>query len=123
MMRGFFILLAVTAVFFGTHAYAGEYDTKSDVRISPGMKVIKAGDANVLVPKGGMPYRDNQGRIYEESPDAYAARGFIETDKRIKGTETDLTELEERVRTLEDKLEEMSGKLEELEKDRLEKER
>lgn len=108
---------AVIMICYGVYAHAGEWDTESDIRVGPGMKVVKAGDANVIVPHGAVPYQDDQGRIYEEPADEYAARGFLETDNRIKSTETDILDLKDRVKTLEDKLEETITKLEKLEED------
>jgi len=111
----FFIMVAVMIVCFCAYAHAGEWDTKSDVKIRPGMKVIKAGDANIIVAEGERPYQDSQGRIYQEPPDEYVARGFIETDGRFKAVKSEITELQDRVKTLEDKLEDVTEKLQELE--------
>jgi hypothetical protein len=119
---GFFKMAVVMIACFCTHAHAGEWDTKSDVRIRRGMKVIKAGDANILVPKGGTTYRDDEGRIYMESSDEYAARGFTDTDDRFKTAEVEIAELKDRVKTLEDKLGEATKRLKELEKNKPEKE-
>lgn len=121
--RHCFLLTAAAIVLcIGAHAYAGEWDTHSDVRIGPGMKVIKAGDANIIVPEGGTAYRDSQGRIYQEPPDEYTTREFNETEKQIKAVEAEVTRLENRVKELEDKLEEATGRIRELERDKLKNE-
>lgn len=120
--NAFIFPAAVLTAIFCVYAHAGEWDTKSDVRVGPGMKVIKAGDANVIVAEGETPYQDNQGRIYQEPPDEYVARGFIETDNRFKSAEAEITLLKDRFKALEDKLEETTKRVQELEKDKPEKE-
>jgi hypothetical protein len=123
MIQGrFFSATAIMVICFCGHAHAGEWDTKSDVRVSPGMKVIKAGDANVIVAKGETPYQDSHGRIYQEPPDEYVTRGFIETNNRFKTAEAEITVLKDRFKALEDKLEETIKRVQDLEKDKPEKE-
>ena len=63
------------------------------------MQVIKTGDTNILVPKGGKPYIE-PGRIYLESSDEYSARKFQDTESRIKKIEVKLDSLENDVEAI-----------------------
>lgn len=114
---GLLTAAALTAVFFSMGAHAGEWDTESDIRVGPGMKVIKAGDANVIVPEDESAYEDEQGRIQRASPEEYAVQEFSESENRINGIEAEVAELKIRVKELEDKLEDAVRNLRELEKD------
>jgi len=87
------VFLLVSIILFTVSAYAeSEYDTQSDIRVRPGMQVIKTGDTNILVPKGGKPYTE-PGRIYMESSDEYSARKFQDTENSIKKIDRDIEDL------------------------------
>ncbi|MFA5145999.1 MAG: hypothetical protein WC515_01260 [Candidatus Omnitrophota bacterium] len=68
-------------------AYSAE-KTESDVRIPAGMEVEKAGDVNIVVPKGGQ-LRREEGRIYLESTDEYASREFDTVAARLDRIEAE----------------------------------
>jgi hypothetical protein len=65
--------------------------TNGDVRIPPGMEIIKQGDVNCLVPKGST-LRRNGNQVFIEGADEYAARGFSERDNRLNKLEADLNQ-------------------------------
>jgi hypothetical protein len=71
--KAFIIVLG--CVIFVSLVY-GDGDKKDgDVEIPPGMELIKEGDVNVVVPKGGKLRKDG-GFVLIESAEEYSAREF-----------------------------------------------
>ncbi|MDP3790743.1 MAG: hypothetical protein Q8R38_01715 [Candidatus Omnitrophota bacterium] len=54
----------------------GGYNKIGDVSVPDSMEVIKEGDVNVLVPKGGQ-LKQESSFLVKEVPDEYASRKFI----------------------------------------------
>jgi hypothetical protein len=74
------------------------YDSSSsDVKIPEGMVVERVVDGvNVVVPEGGKVRRED-GRIYLESSDEYAARLFRSVDERLSSLEYEIMDLKRQV--------------------------
>jgi hypothetical protein len=108
-------ILASFLVFFFTvpsavvHAQ-DENKKNPDVIVSPGMEIIRQGDVNVLVPKGGALYKKGNS-VFMESADAYAARGFAETDSRFRKIENDLKEQKNEIKNLKKTLSHVAQEL------------
>lgn len=105
-MRKIIIILSFICIISVSPAYGEEESPDSgDVIIPPGMEVIKEGDVNVVVPKGGRLRRQDSVMLIETA-DEYAARKFEDTDDRFKKIakelETQKKELETQKMELED---------------------
>jgi hypothetical protein len=87
-------------IFSGAYAYdSGNEKQAGDVTIPPGMELIREGDINIVVPKGGKLRREG-GLIFIESSDEYAAREVSTIDKRFNKIESDLAEQKRQIEYL-----------------------
>ena len=75
-----------------------------DVIIPPGMEVIKEGDVNVVVPKGGR-LRKQDSVMLIETADEYASRKFADTDDGFKKIEKELETQKKELETQKKELE------------------
>ena len=87
------IVLSFISIIFISFAYSEDYGSDSsgdgDVFIPPGMEVIKRGDVNIVVPKGGQ-LRKQDSVMLIETADEYASRKFMDADERFKKIEKEL---------------------------------
>lgn len=77
----------------------GERSDSGDVVIPPGMEVIKEGDVNVVVPKGGR-LRKQDSVMLIETADEYASRKFADTDNKFEKIEKKLGDQEKELEYL-----------------------
>lgn len=89
-LKSIALLIVVISCFLARPA-AGVADSSSgdNVLIPPGMEIIKEGDVNVVVPKGGQ-LRQQGSVMLIETADEYSARKFEDTDARFKALEKEL---------------------------------
>jgi len=89
-MQKIAIILFFICILFISSAYgAYENSNNGDINIPPGMEVIKKGDVNVVVPKGGRLRKQNKVTLIETA-DEYASRKFEDADKRFQRIEKEL---------------------------------
>ena len=69
------------------------------VKIRPGMEVKKMGDANILVPKGGVLTRRGA-EVHVEASDEWAARMLEKVDSRLGRLEEGQMAIKEEIRAL-----------------------
>ena len=101
-MKKIIIILSFMCILFISTAYGEEESSDSgDVIIPLGMEVIKEGDVNVVVPKGGR-LRKQDNVMLIETADEYASRKFADTDDRFKKIEKELERLKSVVKKSEE---------------------
>jgi ABC-type methionine transport system ATPase subunit len=99
-MRKIVIVMSFVYILSMGPAYGGEeIQNNGDVIIPPGMEVIKKGDVNVVVPKGGQ-LRKQGSVMLIETADEYAARKFMDTDDHFEKIEGELENTEKEIKGL-----------------------
>jgi hypothetical protein len=106
-MKKYIALFIVTlAAIASTSAFA-QYteDLQNSDEAPPGIEIKKVNnDVSVLVPKGSKMYMRNKSTYVQESADEYAARQFVETNKRLAKLEEENRQLVEEIKYLKSKL-------------------
>jgi len=109
-MKKIIIILSFMCILSISPAYGEEEGPDSgDVIIPPGMEVIKEGDVNVVVPKGGQ-LRKQDSVMLIETADEYASRKFADTDDRFE-------KIEKELETQKKELGDLKGAVKKLEED------
>lgn len=84
------MILCFACILFTDPAYCEEQSSDNGgVGIPPGMEMIKEGDVNVVVPKGGR-LRKQDSVMLIETADEYASRKFEDADGRFEKIEKEL---------------------------------
>ena len=89
MKKSMLILYFICILSIGIVSGREQNEDSGDVIIPPGMEVIKEGDVNVVVPKGGQ-LRKQDSVMLIETADEYASRKSVDTDDRFKKVEKEL---------------------------------
>ena len=97
------LIVCLSAVFHAAFAFAGEKDD-FPVEITPGMEVIRVGNADIVVPKGSQVF-DNKGFISVESISQYTGRRMFELEERLSGIDDRQSEFEKDAAALRKQLE------------------
>ena len=80
-----------------------EKETKSQVKISPGMMLWKRGDTSILIPKGGKLKREGT-MVFIESDSEYSSRNFQEARRRFRKIEKKQRKMEKELAELKKKI-------------------
>ena len=116
-MTKIMITLSFMCILFIIPAYGGEKSPDSgDAVIPPGMEMIKEGDVNLVVYKGGR-LRKQGDVIIPEPPGEYVSRKFVETDDRFKKVQKELEAQKKELKAQKKELEAQKKELEETEKE------
>jgi len=99
------VLLSVfTALSYG---YEEDYKKVGDVNVSDSMDVVKEGDVNVMVPKGGQ-LRKESSFLIKEDADEYASRKFISLEARFSQLEKEVASQKKKIETLQEAVDKLS---------------
>lgn len=94
------IILYFMCILFIRCVYGEEENSdNSNLIIPPDMEVIKEGDVNLVVYKGGRMGKQND-VIIPESPADYSSRKFLDTEEHFKKIEKELEETEKELEDL-----------------------
>lgn len=91
------------AVFYAGSALA-EDEKDFPVDLTPGMEIIRVGNADIVVPKGSQVF-DNKGFISVESISQYTGRRMLELEERLSGIDDRQSEFEKDAAALRKRLE------------------
>lgn len=106
MKKILFVLILL--IIFPTLSVCGdeEYKKIEDVNVPDSMEVIKEGDVNVMVPKGGQLNKESS-FLVKEVPDEYASRKFIEMEAYFNDIKKELEEQRKELKDLKDILDKL----------------
>lgn len=99
------IILCVFTAF--SYGYEEGSDKIGDVNISDSMDVVKEGDVNVMVPKGGQ-LRKESSFLVKEDADEYASRKFINLEARFSQLEKEVASQKKKIETLQETVDKLS---------------
>lgn len=97
-----FIYSAVGAACAGAQQKSGDVEIASGLestQVSPGVRVV--------MPVGGKTRRINNSLSVIESADEYAARNFVDVNKRLEQFEKENEELKKQIKDIKEKLDEL----------------
>lgn len=102
-------LAAILLFVFTALSYSYEEDSNKigDVNISDDMDVVKEGDVNVMVPKGGQ-LRKESSFLVKEDADEYASRKFSSVEARFSQLEKEVAAQRKAIKALQEKLDTIS---------------
>jgi hypothetical protein len=102
-------LAAILLCIFTALSYGYEEDSNKigDVNIPNSMDVVKEGDVNVMVPKGGQ-LRKESSFLVKEDADEYASRKFINLEARFSQLEKEVASQKKKIETLQETVDKLS---------------